>query len=356
MLYVDPPGRRMRWRFAVRQVGPALWHAIPPAVLPFGTVVPPANSVNRWVAAWFLRRFLRRRPGRRVTWIGEALAASMSGRLGEREQGVVYDVTDLDWTFTRAWNRRHLRRAERRVMEKADLILLSSPALTTRIQRAAGLDARIVIVSNACDPERFRPDRPSSPWIEQLPSPRLVYTGAVDTRAFDAALIARVAADHPEWTFVLAGPSTKEGRARLAGLANVRLTGQIPYDMVPGLLRGGDVCLIPYRLGSLVDYVQPKKLYEYLAMGKPVVATALPALGVLEGLVHLAHDPPEFAAGIEKALTGQASPAAVSARRTAAVANSWTVRGAQVRRLLTDLEQRSGPPTTTGRRSTGEHA
>lgn len=338
VLYVDPPGRRMRWRFTVRQVERSLWHAIPPAVLPFGSVFPPANIVNRWVTARLLRRFLRQHQGRRLTWIGEALAASMAGRLDEH--GVVYDVTDLDWTFTRTWNRDHVRRAERRALEQADLVMLSSPALTTRIQQAARMNTRIVVVPNACDPERFRPDRPSSLWLEQLPTPRLVYTGTVDTRAFDAALIARVAADHPEWTFVLAGPSTKAGRAPLAPLANIRLIGQLPYDAVPGLLRGCDVCLIPYRLGSLVDYVQPKKLYEYLAMAKPVVATALPALGVLGGMIHLAHGPAEFAAGIEKALAGQAAPMAASARRTAAVANSWTVRGAQVRRLLTDLEAR----------------
>jgi glycosyltransferase involved in cell wall biosynthesis len=336
VLYVDPPGRRMRWRFAVRQVEPSLWHAVPPAVLPFGTLIPPVNAINRWVAARFLRRFLRRRPGPRLCWIGEALAASMAGRLGDK--GVVYDVTDLDWTFTRVWNRWHLRRAERRAMEKADLVLLSSPALTTWLPRTAGVKARIVVAPNACDPELFRPDRRSPGWLERLPPPRLVYTGAVDTRAFDASLVARVAADHPEWTFVLAGRSTTRGRAPLVSLPNVLLVGPIPYDEAPGLVRGSDVCLVPYRLGGLVDYVQPKKLYEYLAVGKPVVATALPALRDLEGLVHLAHGPSEFAAGIEKALTRTASPSAVSARRAAAVANSWTARGNQVCQLLTHLE------------------
>lgn len=335
VLYVDPPGRRMRWRFTVRQVGASLWHAEPPAVLPYGTLIPPANIINRCVAAWSIRRFLRDRPGPRLLWIGEALAAAMAGRLGEA--GVVYDVADLDWTFTRAWNRWHLRRGERRAMEKASLVLLSSPALATWLPRSARVRARVVVAPNACDPELFRPDRPSPTWLRRLPSPRLVYTGAVDTRAFDASLIAQVAADHPEWTFVLAGPSTARGRAPFASLPNVRLIDPIPYGEVPGLLRGCDVCLIPYRLNELVDYVQPKKLYEYLAMGKPVVSTALPALRGLDDLVHLANDPDEFAAGIQQALAGNAE---LSARRSAAVANSWTARGDQVRRLLTDLEAR----------------
>jgi GT2 family glycosyltransferase/glycosyltransferase involved in cell wall biosynthesis len=338
VLYVDPPGRRMRWRFSVRQIGPSLWHATPPTVLPFGTVLPPVNVVNRWVAARSLRGFLRDRQGPRLFWIGEALAAWMIGRLGEL--GVVYDVTDLDWTFTRAWNRRHLRRAEQRAMRNADLVMLSSPVLTTWLSRSAGQHTRIVVVPNACDPALFRPDRPSPDWLRQLPSPRLVYTGAVDTRAFDGPLIARVAADHPEWTFVLAGPSTAGGRALLAALSNVRLIDPLPHEEVPGLLHGCDVCLIPYRLYGLVDYVQPKKLYEYLAMGKPVVATALPALRGLGDLLHLAHEPSGFAVGIAKALARTASPSELSARRSAALANSWVIRGNQVRHLLTDLEGR----------------
>ncbi len=345
VLYVDPPGRAMRWRFTVDQVAPSVWHVTPPTVLPFGTVLPPANAVNRWAVARLLRRFLRDRPGPRLLWIGEALAASVAGRLAER--GVVYDVTDLDWTFTRSWNRWHLRRGERLAMTKADLVLLSSPALTAWLSRHTG-SGEPIVVANACDPGMFRPAGPVPSWLSRLPSPRLVYAGTVDTRAFDAPLIARVATEHPEWTFVLAGPSTVAGRAPLASLPNVRLVGPIPYQDMPALLRGCDACLVPYRLGGLVDYVLPKKLYEYLAVGKPVVATALPALRGLEDVLHIAHDCDEFAAGIENALAHATSPSAISTRRSAALANSWSARGRMVRRLLTDLETRLGSDNTSG--------
>jgi glycosyltransferase involved in cell wall biosynthesis len=338
VLYVDPSGRTVRWRFTVRQVGPSLWHVTPPTLLPFGTQLPPANMINRWAAARCLRRFLRDRPGPRLLWIGEALGARLAGRLGE--QGTVYDITDLDWTFTRTWNRWHLRRGERYATKKADLVLLSSPAMTSWLSRPAGSPDPIV-VPNACDPGMFRPDGPVPSWLQRLSSPRLVYTGSVDARAFDAALVAQVAMKHPEWIFVIAGPSSVAGRAPLTSLSNVRLVGQVPYHEVPGLLRGCDVCLVPYRLRGLVDYVLPKKLYEYLAVGKPVVATALPALRSLEDVLCIAHDPDEFAAGIEKALAQATSPSQTSARRAVALANSWSARGETVRQLLTDLEART---------------
>jgi GT2 family glycosyltransferase/glycosyltransferase involved in cell wall biosynthesis len=338
VLYVDPPGRRMRWRLTLRNVGPSLWHAVPPVVLPFGAWLPPANVVNRWFAARALRRFLRDRPGPRLLWLGEALAAPAAGRLAE--QGTVYDVTDLDWTFTPAWNRWHLRRGERRAVARADLVLLSSPALPGWLSRPIGANAPMFVVPNGCDSDLFGPDGPVPGWLRRLPSPRLVYVGALDTRCFDADLVARVATDHPEWTFVLAGPATARVAAPLAALPNVRVIGPIPYADVPGLVGGADVCLIPYRLGGLVDWVMPKKLYEYLAAGKPVVATALPALRGLEDLVELAPDPAGFVAGIEKALAQATTPSAVSARRSAAVDNSWSARGEQVHQLLALLESR----------------
>ncbi|REF35947.1 glycosyltransferase [Thermasporomyces composti] len=337
VLYVEPPGRRARWRFTVRRMGPSLWRATPPAVLPFSRHVPPANWLNRWVAAVLLRRWLDRRPGTRLLWVDDELARPIVRRLGA--ELMVYDAVDLNWTFTRVWNRWHLRRGLRATVRHADLVLASSPALPARLPPAR---RRPIVVPNACDPTRFSPEGPVAMWMASLPAPRLCYAGRVDTRAFDAELIAALARQRPDWTFVLCGDSTPAGRAPLAGLPNVHLAGRIHFDDVPAVLRGADVCLIPYRLSPLVDYVQPKKLYEYLALGKPVVATPLPALRSLADLIHLAQGPHEFEKAIEKALLEASSPTAATARVEAARRNTWRVRADQVRRLLAAERGRSG--------------
>lgn len=338
VLFVDPPRQHPRRRFAVRPVEASVWQVTPPTVLPFGRHLPLANRVNRRVAGWAISRWLDGRPARRVLWIDEDLAVRAVGRLGE--SAVVYDVADLDWTFTRPWNRGHLRRAARTAVRVADLVVVSSPALTDRLPTSRRPP---VVVPNGCDPDLFTADGPVAGWMDRLARPRLGYAGQVDTRAFDGELLAAVARRHPEWTFVLVGPSTTAGRAALRGLPNVVWHGPVPLDQVPAVLRGCEVCLLPYRVGGLIDYVQPKKLYEYLALGKPVVATPLPALTALEpGLIHLAADAEAFTAAVEEALREEPCSSGREARRAAAVANSWSARGETLRTLLAELAK-GGP-------------
>ncbi|MGP3924095.1 glycosyltransferase [Streptomyces sp. 8N616] len=339
VMFVEPPGWHPRWRFTVQPVGPSLWQATVPGVLPFGRQLPLVNRLNRRVAACLVRRWLDRRPAARVLWIDEDLAVPTVGQCGER--AVVYDVADLDWTFTRRWNRWHLRRASRAASRIADLVVASSSALPARLP---GARRRPAVVPNGCDPDLFTVEGPVADWVARLPRPRLGYVGAVDTRAFDGELLAAVARRHPDWTFVVVGASTRPGRAALRGLPNVHRRGQIPLEDVPAILRGCDVCLLPYRLGGLIDYVHPKKLYEYLALGKPVVATPLPALTELpDGLVRLAAGPHAFTSAIEQALETAPCPETQSLRRAAAVPHSWTARGETVRRLLADLLEADPP-------------
>jgi glycosyltransferase involved in cell wall biosynthesis len=276
-----------------------------------------------------MRCWLDRRPARRLLWIDEDLAAPVAGHLGESAR--VYDATDLDWTFTRPWNRPHLRRALARAVRSADLVLVSSPALPPHLPTNG---TRPVELLNACDPGRFRPDGPEAEALASIPRPRLGYVGAVDERAFDAALIAAVATARPDWSFVLVGPAQSAARHRLGALRNVHLLSAVPYAEVPALVRGFDVCLIPYRTGGLAGYVLPKKFFEYLATGKPVVSTPLRALRSVDAPHREAENPEEFVSAIEAALAEASRTDLVSARRTIAEANSWAARGAHLHALL----------------------
>jgi glycosyltransferase involved in cell wall biosynthesis len=338
ILFVDPPGNGRSTRFAVRQVADSLWQAVVPAPLPYARHVPAANRLGRRLAADAVRSWLDARPGALLLWLYEDLAAPVAGRLGE--QAVIYDGTDLDWTFTRPWNRRHLRRNLDAALGAADLVTVSSTALSSRLPRTG---RRPVLVANGCDPDHFSPNGPVADWFRALPRPRIGYLGAVDTRALDGRLVAETARRHPEWTFVLAGPSTPAGRRPLRGLANVHLAGAIPYADAPAVMRGFDVALIPYRLGGLVDYVHPKKCYEYLAAGRPVVATPLPALAAMDAPIRLAAGPAAFGEAIAAALAESDDPAGVAGRRAVALDNSWWLRGVQLRTLLAGIVDRSTP-------------
>ncbi len=53
------------------------------------------------------------------------------------------------------------------------------------------------------------------------------------------------------------------------------LTGRVPFDEMPDHLAAADICLLPAHKNDTMDNIVPIKMYEYLAMGKPVIATSL---------------------------------------------------------------------------------
>ena len=59
----------------------------------------------------------------------------------------------------------------------------------------------------------------------------------------------------------------------------VILTGKQPYEKIPGFIAAADICLLPaYPNEKTMQDIVPIKMYEYMAMGKPVITTKLPGV------------------------------------------------------------------------------
>ena len=107
---------------------------------------------------------------------------------------------------------------------------------------------------------------------------------------------------HPEWHFVLAGDVFINDLRGLDRRPNVSLLGLLPFEKMPLLLHHFDVCIIPFKRNAITDAVDPVKLYEYLSVGKPVVATTLKEIEIYRDIITLADGVAEFEAGIRKEL------------------------------------------------------
>lgn len=59
---------------------------------------------------------------------------------------------------------------------------------------------------------------------------------------------------------------------------NVILTGQQPFKKIPEFIAAADVCILPAYLNRIMNDIVPIKIYEYMAMGKPVITTKLPGV------------------------------------------------------------------------------
>jgi glycosyltransferase involved in cell wall biosynthesis len=160
--------------------------------------------------------------------------------------------------------------------------------------------------------------------------------GALDRR-IDAAALATAARALPAWELRLAGGVEDPEIAALGGLANVELTGEIPYPAVPGFLAGLDVALVPYRDLPITRAIDPVKLYEAFAAGLPVVARRLPGLaGWAEPLVRFYDLPEELAPAIEAARAAD-TPELRRRRREAIAEHTWDRRAADLRRAIDGL-------------------
>ncbi len=135
--------------------------------------------------------------------------------------------------------------------------------------------------------------------------PRVGFFGVVDER-LDIELLGQLAANHPEWQFVIIGPVVKIDPASLPRPANVHYLGGKDYQELPAYLKGWDVATLLFADNESTKFISPTKTPEYLAAGNPVVSTPIRDVvrpyGDLD-LVHIAADAEAFGAAIGRALT-----------------------------------------------------
>jgi glycosyltransferase involved in cell wall biosynthesis len=119
----------------------------------------------------------------------------------------------------------------------------------------------------------------------------------------------------------------------LGALPNVFFLGRHPYEDMPHLLDGMDVCLMPYVNDERGRYRSPLKLYEYLAAGKPVVSTAHPEAQEFAELVYVASAGEGFCSEVARALQ-EDQPARQSELVKLARAHSWDRRVDKMENLI----------------------
>ena len=224
---------------------------------------------------------------------------------------------------------------KRAVMEKQELALLKKVDLV--FTHAEGLQRLyqpytkrpIMILPSAADVQRFQSISSIHPDVQKIPQPRLGVVCTLDGR-IDVDLLLGVATQQPDWHLVIIGP-VRPGRINLDeffSLPNVHYLGLRPFSDLPGYLNGIDVCLIPYVRNELTEYISPIKLFEYLAVGKPIVSVDLPEVKLLSQFILTAHNTPEFIIAVQNALA-ENSTTLQAARRKVAWEHTWETRAKQ---------------------------
>ena len=144
--------------------------------------------------------------------------------------------------------------------------------------------------------------------LDSIPAPRVGYFGNIDQRS-DFHFIQKLALALPYLSFVFTGP-IQDNISALKKHPNIFFTGAVPYEELPSVVKGWEVCILPYQVNTLTRNINPLKLKEYLATGKPVISTPLPDVCELGDFVKIieARNIGGWRIAIDAALSGQWKP------------------------------------------------
>ena len=301
--------------------------------------------VNRCHARHLLGGAGVRRGGKGITYVFHPAFARYMDLLDLRH--VVYLPYDL-YSLTADWTPQ-IERAEAALVRRADLVITLTNEVAQRLPGIGDKEARVL--PSAVDVASYASgnDRPCPDDLAAVPRPRVSFVGRM-TPKVDFDLVADIASERPDWHWVMVGPvllsgavgpeaeaRARAGRKRCAALPNVHFLGAKHHTELPAYMAHMDVNTMCYRSeGGWWVFGSPLKLYEYLAVGRPVVGTPLRAVRPFAHVVDLAETREEWLSAIDRALH-QGGVGTPEQRHAVALENSWDKRVDQLEAWLFEM-------------------
>lgn len=269
------------------------------------TIVKPNLEIHHdWEA------LLRRRPRVDVLWISCAVHKDLD------IQAAITVFDSLDDFDT--WDP-----YEPEMLARSDIVFTSSEAL---YRKQSARHNNVVMLRNACDPEFIRPQKKAFQPLEfrkNVKRPVLGFVGAIGSWV-DINLLGKLA-EH--YTVIVVGPNF--GKTAPPKTINF---GMKDYHQLPRYYSVIDIGIVPFLLNKVSIAANPIKMYEYLAAGKPVVATDIPECRLYPEAVFPSKTFFEFCANIKKAQ--EVSP---ETARKIALENTWEIRFKTIQREIEKL-------------------
>jgi glycosyltransferase involved in cell wall biosynthesis len=167
-----------------------------------------------------------------------------------------------------------LRSTEERLIQRADSLIVVSETLQDKMAQR-GRKAHLLTHGIEPDFWKINSSQLWVPQLQELERPFVVFWGVIDRR-MDISLVRQLATDMKVGTIVLVGPEADPDPA-LYRLPRVVRIPAVPFDFLPHIAAAASVLVMPYADLPVTRAMQPLKLKEYLATGRPVVVRDLPA-------------------------------------------------------------------------------
>ncbi len=287
------------------------------------------RSLNRRLLLRALRPVVDALPVAPIVVTTLPLVADLVGEL--RAARWVYYCVD-DFSVWPGLDSRTLQQMEAELVPRMDTVIAVSETLQAHI---AQLGPSAQLLTHGVDVAFWQAvpsDLPRSlAALEAWPRPLVVYWGVVDRR-LDVAFVAALAAAMTEGTILFVGPQDQPDPALLR-LPRVRRLPPLPLSDLPALAYHAGALIAPYADGPVTRAIQPLKLKEYLATGKPVIARRLPATAAWADAADIVDTAAAFAQAVRQRLNAGVPQSQQHARRRLA-AESWAAKAQQFEHWL----------------------
>lgn len=196
----------------------------------------------------------------------------------------------------------HGVRIEAELIKKSDVAVANSTYLADYCRQ---FNKNSFYVGQGCDLSLFDKslikEEPAD--LKNILHPRIGYVGVIFTLRLDIEILSYIAKTKPDWEIVLVGPQDSGFlNSELHSYKNVHFLGSKDGSLLPSYINYFDVCINPQLLNEVTIGNYPRKIDEYLAMEKPVVATKTVAMSIFADHTYLAQTKEDYVRLIEVAL------------------------------------------------------
>lgn len=217
--------------------------------------------------------------------------------------------------------KKHGETLEPLLIRKSDLCFANSEYLAEYCRKH---NDRSYNVGQGCEIESFKNvDDELIADLKGLKAPLIGYVGALNSERLDIGIIVHIAESYPEYTVVLVGPEDDVFKSSvLHDLSNVVFMGQRTVKELPGFINGFDICINPQLVNPITIGNYPRKIDEYLALGKPVIATHTKTMEAFKDYVYLGDNKEDYIMLIAKAIS-ERSDLKTAERKEFAFTHTW---------------------------------
>lgn len=334
VFYINTPSSIMHWlrtskRKAPMQVNDNLWiiysnfPALPANNMPFRWLFSSVNFCNNYMIARIIKKVIKHYNIKDFVHLIDT-DIYRSRYLKQMLHPDISIYYRRDYVIGVDYWHKYGPACEQALVRQSDIVMTNSSYFTEELEP---LNPNIHTTNTGVNLELYdgsvSHDIPAD--LKAIPSPRIGYTGAIIERRLDSDLLFTIAQKLPHYNFVFVGPEDEFfAQHPLHTLKNTYFTGHKEVADLPAYIQHFDVCLNPQKVNPITEGNYPLKIDEYLAMGKPVVATSTHTMrDIFARHTHLATDVDSYLSAIQKAFSETEDIKLKNARIAFAHTHSW---------------------------------